>query len=329
MATLLTPEQLATVVKLMSVLFPYGAKCRDRMAKTNGRFVHYTSAEAALKIINSRGIWMRNTTCMSDYRELNHGLDALRRYFSIPGRKEAFDAAVDACDEGLAAEAISLFDKWWQTTQLETYITSISEHDDREDIHGRLSMWRAFGNATARVAIVVKINMAIGGGATPGVELSPVGYFTDADLGREMDLVVSNVQQHQAFLAGLDRAVLLNCLFMMLTSTVVCLKHEGFHEEREWRAIYAPKRQPSEALESSIEVVFGVPQRVYKIPFKNDPAAGRTGLDPDELIDRIIIGPTQFPWAMYDAFVAALEGVGVKDAHNRVFVSQIPVRQMT
>jgi hypothetical protein len=29
---------------------------------------------------------------------------------------------------------------------------------------------------------------------------------------------------------------------------------------------------------------------------------------------------------MYEAFVAALDEVGVKDAANRVFLSQIPVR---
>jgi hypothetical protein len=32
------------------------------------RFAHYTSAEAALSIIESKRIWMRNASCMSDYR---------------------------------------------------------------------------------------------------------------------------------------------------------------------------------------------------------------------------------------------------------------------
>jgi hypothetical protein len=326
MANELTPEQLAIWTKLMNVLFPFAVRNRDRMVKANGRFVHYTSAENALKIINSKQLWMRNTTCMSDYREVNHGFDALRRYFGGPGRREAFDAALNACSAGIAAEAFSLFDRWWQTTQLETYITSISEHDDREDSHGRLSMWRAFGNATARVAMVIKINLDIGANAALGAELSPVGYFTDADLAREMDSVVSKIKENQTFLAGIDRPWLLNSVFIMLTSAAICLKHEGFHEEREWRVIHSPKRQPSRFIESSLEVVAGVPQRVYRIPLRSDPAFGLTGLDPSELIDRIIIGPTQFQWAMYDAFVTALEAVGVEDASARVFVSQIPVR---
>jgi len=325
----LTPDQRATATKLLEVLFPYANRSRERMATANGRFVHYTSAENALKIIQSKCIWMRNATCMSDYREVNHGRDALNRYFNTPGRRQAFDAAVDACSPSMAADAFGLFDAWWHATQLETYITSISEHDDREDVHGRLSMWRAFGYSTARVAIIVRINLDVGANLELGAELSPVGYFTDAVVTQELDLVVTNIRREQKFLAGVaavDRQWLLNSIFMMLTSAAICLKHEGFHEEREWRVIHSPKRLPSQFIESSIEVVSGVPQRVYKIPLKSDPAGGLSGLDPDELVDRVIIGPTQFPYAMYDAFVSALEEAGVKNAANRVVISQIPVR---
>ena len=296
------------------------------MRGKNGRFVHYTSADNALKILNSKCIWMRNTTCMSDYREVNHGLDALNRYFANSPSKQAFTDALNGCSAGIAEEAFALFNQWWQATQLQTYITSISEHDDREDVHGRLSMWRAFGNSTARVAMVVRIGSEIGKNLSLGAELSPVGYFTDAELGQELSLVVNNVRENQDFLRTVDRPWLLQTIFAVLTSAVVSLKHEGFAEEREWRIIHSPARRPSPHLKPSIEVVAGVPQQVYKIPLRSDAAAGLSNLDPDELIDRIIIGPTQFPWAMYDAFVAALKDAGVKDAGNRVFVSQIPVR---
>jgi hypothetical protein len=62
---------------------------------------------------------------------------------------------------------------------------------------------------------------------------------------------------------------------------------------------------PSPHVYSSIEVVGGVPQRVHKIPLRSDAAAGLTDLALNELLDRIIIGPTQFPWAMYEAFVSS------------------------
>jgi hypothetical protein len=77
--------------------------------------------------------------------------------------------------------------------------------------------------------------------------------------------------------------------------------------------IHSPARHSGEHIKWKIEVVGGVPQRVYRIPLRSDPAAGLTGLSPDEMIDRIIIGPTQYPFATFDAFVSALDDAGVKE----------------
>ena len=57
-----------------------------------------------------------------------------------------------------------------------------------------------------------------------------------------------------------------------------------------------------------------------------DAEAGLTGLDPNELLDRIIIGPTPYPFAMYEAFASALTDAAVVDAGKRIGSSQIPVR---
>jgi hypothetical protein len=198
---------------------------------------------------------------------------------------------------------------------------------NREDFHGRLSMWRAFGSSSsARVALVVKLDLDIGKNTSLGAELSPVAYFTDEEFARELNAVVTNIGANQEFLRTVDRVMLQDHLHAMLTSAMVCLKHEGFNEEREWRVIHSPARHSGEHLLSTIEVIGGVPQRVYKIPFRSDAEAGLTGLNPNELIDRIIIGPTQYPFAMFEAFVAALVDVGVADAATRVFISQIPER---
>jgi hypothetical protein len=270
---------------------------------------------------------MQNTVCMTDYREVHHGYDALRRYFGDNANREVFTTALNGCSVGLAEEAIAKFDQALQNTQLQTYITSISQHDDREDAHGRLSMWRAFGNSTARVAIVIKLDLELGKNLSLGAELSPVAYFTDQELAHELSTVIANIQNNQEFLRSIDRSWLLATVHTMLASAIVCLKHEGFDEEREWRVIHSPARHSAtDHIRSSIEVVAGVPQRIYKIMLRSDTEAGLTGLNPDELIDRIIIGPTQYPFAMYEAFVSALADIDVADAAKRVFISQIPVR---
>jgi hypothetical protein len=85
-------------------------------------------------------------------------------------------------------------------------------------------MWRAFGNSRARVAIVLNIDLSVGANTTLGAELSPVGYFSDADLARELDAVVSNIHTHRDFLRSVDRAWLLNLLVSMLTNAAVCFE---------------------------------------------------------------------------------------------------------
>jgi hypothetical protein len=320
----LTAGQLDKIAKLSAIFLPYATSRRERAIKNGGRFAHYTSADAALKIISSKSIWMRNATCMSDFREVQYGFQLLRGY--VEGNRTKFDSALDSCFTGVAAEALKLFDGWWQSIQLQSYITSISEHDASEDLHGRLSMWRAFGGSTARVALIMKAPLALGVNANLGAMLSPVAYFDGDNVTRELDSILGNVRANQEFLKGGDRQVVVNSVFMMLATAVVSRKHEGFHEEREWRVIHFPKVFPSPHIPSSIEVIGGVPQLVYKIPFKDNPEAELSGLEPRELLDRVIIGPTQFPWAMYEAFVAALESAGIPDAASRVRVSEIPVR---
>jgi hypothetical protein len=326
----LTPQQIETTTRLAGIFFSHEAKRMAEMRARNGRFVHYTSAENALSIIRSKRFWMRNVTCMSDFREVHHGMDALIRYFQTePKRADSFRAAFDACYLDAAKEAIAVFDQWKQSTELQTYIASLSEHLDREDQRGRLSMWRAFGSGTtARVALVLNIPIEYRPSTPLNVIISPVAYHSDEALARELNSVVEAVRANTAFIRGaLNRQQLIETVFMMLVTAAVCLKHEGFEEEKEWRVMYFPKRNPSPRVESGVEVVSGVPQLVYKIPLiENPPGDDSLNLAIPNLFDRVIIGPTQFPWVMYEAFADALTAAGVPNAASRVFVSSIPLR---
>jgi hypothetical protein len=73
----LTPQQIEIFTRIESILYPYNGRRRAEMKARNGRFAHYTTAANALSIIKSRRIWMRNVTCMADFREIHHGMDAL------------------------------------------------------------------------------------------------------------------------------------------------------------------------------------------------------------------------------------------------------------
>jgi hypothetical protein len=330
-----TDEQLQLFLQLESIFMPRAKTQRDAAharLKESGigdeqlRFVHYTSADAALKIIGNRRLWMRNTTCMADYSEVRHGYDMLHKVFSDTANASTFISAVDACAQGAAQEAFKRFDGWWKQSKFDIYVTSISEHDKRrEDKYGRLSMWRAFGSGV-RVALVIKVPKMSQAALALGLIFSPVAYLSESEVNAVIQEVIQNIGASCSFLRSVNRDVIVRTVLLMLVAAVTCLKHEVFQEEREWRALYIPKIQTSPLMESSTEVVIGVPQLVYKIPLDAKVSPTIAPLDLSQIFDRLIIGPTPYPWVVYDAFNRALDEAGVPPSAERVWVSNIPIR---
>jgi len=327
------PDSVRVAMQLASIFMPRATEHGQRLyaGEESARFAHYTSAEAALNIIGSKRIWMRNATCMSDYREVHHGFSIVRKFFSDASKRQEFTQAVDQCALGAASEAIDLFFDRFCTAgpsgmPLNTYIASITEHDNGEDMHGRLSMWRAFGSSAVRVAIILRIPWYTGGAQAANVIFSPVAYLSEANVHADINSVITNVQANRQFLSSLDRPRIVEIVLGMLVAGVACLKHQGFHEEREWRAVYIANRVPEPLMKSSIESFGGVPQTVYKFPLDGTVSEALSGLDLSRIFDRLIIGPSPYPWVIYEAFVAALVQAGVTDAKDRVWPSDIPIR---
>jgi hypothetical protein len=79
-------------------------------------------------------------------------------------------------------------------------------------------------------------------------------------------------------------------------------------------------------MESSTEVVASVPQIVYKVPLDASVSPLIADLDFAQAFDRLVVGPTPYPWPIYGAFVEALKDAGVPQAEERVFVSGIRIR---
>jgi len=295
--------------------------------QTTARLVHYTTADAALKIIQKKRLWMRNTICMADYREVLHGFDMFNRYFVDITKRQAFIEAFDTVAPGVAAEAMAAFDNAWSDIRLNTYIACLSEHQDSEDKNGRLSMWRAFGGGTgSRVGIVLNIPYMTLSPLALAVTFSPVAYLPPAQFHRVIEEVVANVKTERSYLQTLEPGFLVKMIFQMLVSGVVCLKHEGFGEELEWRAIYTPNRWFSPLMESSMEVIAGVPQVVHQIPLDGAAHPQIADLDFARLFDHLIVGPTPYPWPISCAFAQALKNSGVGDPENCIVFSEIPIR---
>jgi hypothetical protein len=275
---------------------------------------------------------MRNTNCMSDFSEVQHGFDILQRFLAIKEKKESFTDALDDCIPGVASEAVTAFNNCWKDIRFNSYIACLSEHQDSEDSNGRLSMWRAFGGTSTRIGIV--LNLPYTFSSLPlNIIFSSVAYFSESEAHQDLEKVIGNVRDNREYLRTIDHDALVRLVFLSFLFRVVCLKHEGFHEEREWRAIYAPTLGayapmpgPSRLMESSTEVVSGVPQVVYKVPLDASVSDQIADLDFTQIFDHLIIGPTPCPQPIYSAFVNELAKAGVANSDERVRVSEIPIR---
>ena len=330
--TLTPEEQFAQRRTLESIFIPHSSRRREHAfqggkAKSK-RFIHYTSAEAAIKIITQKRLWLRNIGCMSDYQEVHHGFNILLRFFSAPGQGIAFKNAINAIALGAADEAINNFDGWFRSGVIKnkTFIASLSEHDSDEDLHGRLSMWRAFGGNTARVGLVFNVPTRSPSAEALNLTFSPVAYLKDPEADQMIPEVIKNINANIPFLESIGRQQIINWIFSMLLMGVTCVKHEGFREEKEWRVVHCPDLYPSPKFERINETVAGIPQIIYRLPLDRTVDPVLEDLDFSRLFDRLIIGPSPYPNVMFDAFADALTHAGVSDAAKKIFVSYIPIR---
>src|ERR1700730_16349310 len=225
------PQELETARKLGSIFMPYATGRIAEIRATGKRFAHYSSAENIFKIISSKTLWLRNTRCMADYSEVQLGFGLLHKFFQQGLNKDAFYKALYACSANLAVESIALFDQWWDDIRFNTYICSISEHEDSEDGHGRLSMWRAFGQSASRAAMIMRVPPDVTAEGLR-VMLSPVAYFGEAEVEQQLWNIVRNINENCEYLTSLDRERVKAAVFFTLASAAVSIKHIGFPEEK-------------------------------------------------------------------------------------------------
>lgn len=288
------------------------------------RFVHYTTAQAAMSIISTRKIWLRNVLFMNDFSEVSFGIDAVIAYFGTE-KAERFWAKIDELTEGRAHKVKANFDSWQSDLRTRTYVCCLSEHDNREDRYGRLSMWRGYGKATG-VGVVINPGPVYAETDALGAYTYPVLYIADDDLPALFDRITQSIIAGEAVLRTQTADEIETWTLDLLLSLPFYLKHPGFSEEREWRVVYRPTYEPSKRLQGRMEAVNGFPQRLYELPLSDEPEEGLVGLSPADLINRVVIGPTEHPTALYHAFVDLLSEAGVADASSKVFVSDIPFR---
>lgn len=290
------------------------------------RLVHYTSAEAAYRIITGGQMWLRNAQMMNDFSEIQHGINCLVEAWGSEGGLK-LQAMLERIQPGLRDELADLFDGHSDGLRIGTFITSLSEHDDAEDDYGRLSMWRAYGGRTG-VALVLNNDAFAAETDEMHVFSSPVFYQDVKEFGAWFQVWVENLLASEEQLKNFGSENVKAWLFTVFRSFALCTKHPGFEEEKEWRVFYSPYFEgESSWIESSVEIVHGVPQPVMKLQLRDDVEKGVSGVAIPKLINRVIVGPCDYPMQVRAGLALALQQAGVENAANITCMSMIPLRQ--
>lgn len=314
------------VQALLDILYQHSV-ARLAETKRNGcKFAHYTTAENALNIIRGRSIWLRNAEVMNDHSEIEHGRAILHRLLDEPlGLR--FRAALDHVHDGISNSIRANFYQDAHSAREMTYMISLCEHDITDHL-GRLSMWRAYGGSKAGVALLLNPDVVTDPSLNLGLYPSPVFYGDAAEFGREFEKVVASLERNPDVIAAVDEwtvnLVVSGALHFALLST----KHRGFEEEREWRILCLLRDLPPDPVVKPIVAsIGGIPQVVYKVPFHGHEEAFLPQLSWDNLLHKIIVGPSLYPDLVKRAFEAELKAQGVSMWGQMVELSEIPLRQ--
>jgi hypothetical protein len=278
-----------------------------------------------MKIIQNNEIWLRNARGMNDYSEVEHGFQSFREALIESDEGKSFQKYITSNLPNVLDTLIKNFDGWLPSIRQQTYLACLSEHENSDDDHGRLSMWRAYGGKKS-VALIFNSKPFTNDTDALETKFYPVTYRNSDYVRQYLHDLETRMREKNDIVRTMDSGELLSWLFELCKMMVLCVKHPGFREEREWRLVYSPEYEKSPHVLGSIESIDGVPQQVYKIRFQNMPDKNLTNATLPECLDRVIIGPSDDAPLLIDSFKKMLTEAGVQNASEKVFYSGIPLR---
>ena len=207
--------------KLTQIFFPHATQQRQEAIMQNRRFVHYTSAQTAMSIIQNKQIWMKNALGMNDFSEVQHGLKCLYHAYRSPMGLR-FQDRLNSIFPGICNEIASIFDNQTEFFKYDTYLTCISAYLGAEDISGRLSMWRAYGRESG-VALVLNNRGLLSLSDALKAYTSPVAYRSKEGVEVEMNYITENIIKNSDMLKMQERETIKSHVFNAFRFASVCI----------------------------------------------------------------------------------------------------------
>jgi hypothetical protein len=289
---------------------------------------HYTTISALEKILKCEEIWLSNPLFMNDLQEVKFGMNEGLNLFLQNQMLEV--ACTSAERTTIARQAFYNYYNDFDANHLfDTYVFCLTRHDPTND-DGLLSMWRGYGGQGNGAALVFNTNFITKVDPQSPLLIAKVHYASSKDrigwlenkLGLWCDLLrTSDIPDEKLQLAVWS-------FFTLVKIFALVSKHDGFKEEEEWRIIYMPERDPHGILKSRYHYVIGKrgvePKlRLAVKPLSTDSTESWTF---DDILDRIILGPSISSPLAVTSVNRMLENIGKMEFRQKVRPSTIPLR---
>ena len=313
MTELFTSEQW----KVATACFQYSIK---RLAELPPRkLAYYTTAETALKIIQTKKFWLRNPRLMNDYQEIVHGTQCLHEALTASDIVSQANAAFDPTYSGLFAEILTAWESQKKVYESSNAFIACLSEIDAADNRGAPSMWRAYGGSNG-VALILNSEMLNADTTFLNTFHSPVLYGSVPEIKHEISKILESLAALKDEMSAVGKDFIREKILLALEFAMLSIKHVGFAEEKEWRMIHRWSGE-NKHLAYEGRVVRGNAEVVCEVDLSSDPS-----LAPNSLFEKIIVGPCLFPENTAEAIHCAFFNQGLKTPE--VVKSDIPLRHM-
>jgi hypothetical protein len=292
---------------------------------------HYTSIDVIEKILRSGEIWFSNPLFMNDLEEMRFGMLEGRRLFEESEAVERFSGSPARVDR-IKHDFNFYFNQFDKEHAIDVYVFCLSEHDP-ENTDGLLSMWRGYGGQGNGAALVFNTGFITSPKDNSPLALTRVCY---ASRENRLSWLQEKIEQWcnclmESSICSSDEKlyVVAYRLFNLIKLFALKFKHDGFHEEREWRLIYMPDRDPQGVfLKERFGYVIGSRGVEPKLKLKIEPLL----IEPRDtwtfatILEKIILGPSVASPLARSSVMRMLENMGKPEFAQKVAASTIPLR---
>lgn len=240
----------SSISDLLRIFLPDIANERKREEEQPAQLMHYTRIESALKILQSRQLWLRNARKMLDETEIKHGIDLFEKSWNghegSSLKRELL--AIDADGES-AVERVLSADR--ERIEENTYIACAAMHEP-ERIDGALPHWERGDVGLAFNRLMLRRAAEESGAGSALVQYrSKIGYQGQFDAWIEV------LRENASQLRMLEPGTVGETIARAAMYKAMLIKHPRFENEREWRMFAfhddTPKRDASLRNEPAVD----------------------------------------------------------------------------